>query len=71
MPDGAPPIVASVWDVDDRATAVFMKAFYGAMLTSGRSPAAALREAQLALRAQARWRDPFYWAAFVVQGEWN
>ena len=71
MHAGAPRIVASVWDVDDRATAVFMKAFYGAILTSGRSPAAALREAQLALRAQARWRDPYYWAAFVVQGEWN
>ncbi len=71
MHAGAPRIVASVWDVDDRATSVFMKAFYDEMLTSGHSPAAALREAQLALRSRERWRDPFYWAAFVVQGEWN
>ena len=71
MHAGTPRVVASVWDVDDRATAVFMKTFYDEMLASGRSPAAALREAQLALRSRERWRDPFYWAAFVIQGEWN
>jgi CHAT domain-containing protein len=71
MHAGAPRIVASVWDVDDRATAGFMTAFYEAMLTSGRSPAAALREAQLGLRSRERWHDPFYWAAFVLQGEWQ
>jgi CHAT domain-containing protein len=71
MHAGAQRIVASVWDVDDRATAVFMKAFYEQMLISGRSAPAALREAQLALRARARWADPFYWAPFVVHGEWN
>jgi CHAT domain-containing protein len=71
MHAGAQRVVASMWDVDDRATAVLMKAFYEAMLTSGRSPAAALRTAQLALRSWERWRDPFYWAAFVVEGEWN
>jgi hypothetical protein len=38
MDAGAPRIVASVWDVDDRATAIFMTAFYEAMLTSGRAP---------------------------------
>jgi CHAT domain-containing protein len=68
---GARRVVASLWEVDDRATAVFMKAFYEAMLASRHAPAAALREAQLALRGWPRWRDPFYWAAFVVQGEWN
>ena len=57
--------------MDDRAAAAFMKAFYEAMLTSGRAPAAALRDAQLALRSRARWQDPFYWAAFVLEGEWN
>ena len=71
MHAGAPRIVASVWDVDDRATAALMKTFYEAMLTSGRSPAAALREAQLGQLARERWRDPFYWAAFVLQGEWK
>jgi CHAT domain-containing protein/tetratricopeptide (TPR) repeat protein len=71
MRAGAPRVVASLWEVDDRATAAFMREFYQALVVSGRSPAAALREAQLALRSRERWRDPFYWAGFVLQGEWN
>jgi CHAT domain-containing protein len=35
------------------------------------SPAAALREAQIWMIGQKRWRDPYYWAAFVLQGEWR
>jgi CHAT domain-containing protein len=34
-------------------------------------PAAALREAQLAVSRQKRWEDPYYWAGFVLQGEWR
>ena len=69
---GAPRVVASLWRVDDLATAELMKRFYQGMLGPKKlRPAAALREAQLAMRKQARWRDPFYWAAFVLQGEWN
>jgi CHAT domain-containing protein len=35
------------------------------------TPAAALRSAQVALAGQPRWEHPYYWAAFVLQGEWN
>jgi len=41
------------------------------MLRDGRSPAAALRAAQIAVRQQPRWASPFYWAAFSLQGEWK
>jgi CHAT domain-containing protein len=68
---GAPRVVASAWDVDDRATAALMKEFYRAMMVSGRPPAAALRQAQLAILSRDRWQDPFYWAAFMAHGEWN
>jgi CHAT domain-containing protein/tetratricopeptide (TPR) repeat protein len=68
---GAPRVVAAVWDVDDRATAAFMGHFYRAMLVQGQPPAAALRHAQLAIRARTPWRDPFYWAGFVLEGEWR
>jgi CHAT domain-containing protein len=71
MHAGAHRTVASVWDVDDRGTAAFMKVFYEQLLTSGRSAPDALRRAQLALRSRKRWADPFYWAPFVVHGEWN
>lgn len=68
---GAPRIVASLWNVDDRATAELMKQFYTAMLEEGRPPAAALRKAQVEMWNARRWRSPYYWAAFVIQGEWR
>lgn len=68
---GAKRVVASLWKVDDDATGEMMRRFYAQMLEEHRSPAAALREAQLAMWRQDRWRAPFYWAAFGLQGEWR
>jgi CHAT domain-containing protein len=69
---GAGRVVASLWMVDDEATCELMKRFYGGMLGRERMPpAAALRSAQVALAGQRRWEHPYYWAAFVLQGEWN
>jgi CHAT domain-containing protein len=59
-----------LWKVEDEATADLMKAFYANILQKGRSPAAALREAQISLMRTERWRSPFYWAAFQIQGNW-
>lgn len=68
---GAPQLVVSLWDVDDRATGELMKRFYTALLSEGRPPAEALRQAQLSLLSEDRWRAPYYWAGFVLQGEWK
>ena len=68
---GVPRVVASYWQVRDQATAELMARFYHAMLVEDLPPAAALRAAQLALRQERRFRDPFYWAAFVLQGDWR
>lgn len=69
---GAPRVMASLWKVDDRATAELMKRTYAGMLGPQRlSPAAALRAAQLALLQQRRWKSPYYWAGFVLQGDWR
>ena len=68
---GAPRVVASLWWIDDRATADLMKAFYRGMWTEGLRPAAALRKARLALSRQHRFRDPSYWGGFVLQGDWR
>jgi CHAT domain-containing protein/Flp pilus assembly protein TadD len=67
---GASGVVASLWKVDDDATAELMKHFYREMFENGRSPAAALREAQLKMRETTRWQDPYYWAGFVIQGQY-
>jgi len=67
---GANTVVSSLWQVPDRATAELMRYFYTEMLQNGRTAAAALRQAQLEIRKQRRWSDPYYWAAFMVQGDW-
>jgi CHAT domain-containing protein len=68
---GVPRVVASLWQVRDRATAELMARFYRGMLREGSTPAAALRAAQLAVRQERRWRDPYFWAAFTLQGDWR
>jgi CHAT domain-containing protein len=68
---GAPRVVVSLWSVNDRATAELMKRFYRAMLIDKLRPAAALRSAQMELRNDPRWSAPYYWAGFVLQGEWQ
>ena len=68
---GAARLVASLWKVEDRATAELMTRFYRAMWVEGLAPAAALRSAQLSLRQERRWRDPYFWAGFVLQGDWR
>lgn len=70
MAAGAKRVVASLWKVNDAATARLMQRFYQAMLSEQRlSPAAALRQAQLSLWQEAKWQAPYFWAAFVLQGE--
>lgn len=71
MMAGAPRVVASLWRVDDHATAALMKSFYAAMLQRGLPAAAALAEAQRTLRADPRWASPYYWAGFTFNGDWK
>jgi CHAT domain-containing protein/Tfp pilus assembly protein PilF len=68
---GAPRVVASLWWIDDRATAALMASFYRGMWSEGLRPAAALRKARLSLASTYRFRDPSYWGAFVLQGDWQ
>lgn len=68
---GARRIIASLWQVDDVATAELMRQFYGSMERHELSPAAALRQAQLDMSRKRRWSDPYYWTGFTLQGEWK
>jgi len=68
---GAPRVIASLWWIDDRATAALMAELYRGLWAEGLRPAAALRKARLALARQHRFRDPAYWGAFVLQGDWR
>ena len=68
---GVPRVVASLWQVDDLATAELMRRFYRGVLVDGLTPAAALRAAQQRLAATRRWRSPYFWAPFILQGDWR
>lgn len=67
---GASQVIASLWPVRDRAATELMQRFYRAMLRDGMRPSAALRATQLEMQDQRTWRDPYFWAAFVAQGDW-
>lgn len=68
---GAARVIVSLWSVSDRATADLMSRLYREMVGAGRTPAAALRAAQIAMWKTAPNRSPYYWAAFTLQGDWK
>ena len=68
---GAARVLASLWQIDDRSSAAFMRAFYEAMIIRHEKPAAALRSAKIAMWRAKGWDAPYYWAAFTMQGEWR
>jgi CHAT domain-containing protein len=68
---GAPRVMVSLWAVDDQGTSELMTRFYKKMLQDGQKPAAALRAAQIEMWQEQQWQAPYYWAAFVLQGEWR
>jgi CHAT domain-containing protein len=68
---GASSVVASLWKVEDEATAELMRHFYTNMLQKGMTPADALRAAQNSIRQKPEWNAPYYWAGFTLQGEYR
>ncbi len=68
---GAERVAATLWKVDDIATSELMKRFYTYMLSEGKPASVALRQAQLDMVNSSEWSAPFYWAGFVLQGEWK
>jgi len=68
---GARRVVASLWKVDDAATAEFMRRFYQSVLKKKLSAAAALRQTQNEMREVPRFRSPYFWAGFTLQGDWK
>lgn len=68
---GAQRVLASLWSVRDAATVELMTHFYSGIFKRKLSPAAALQETQRYMWSQKRWRSPYYWAAFVLSGEYR
>lgn len=69
---GAPTVGVSLWSVADKSTADLMTDFYKRLLgATPQSPGAAMRDAQLAMINGKHYSAPFYWAPFVLVGEWK
>jgi len=67
---GARSTLATLWSVRDRSTAALMAEFYRKLTQTEVSKAEALRQAQLALLNNSQYQHPFYWAPFVLVGNW-
>lgn len=68
---GAERVVASLWKVNDKATQQLMSTFYRGLLRDQLPPPRALRRAQRELARVPRFQAPYYWAGFVLQGDWR
>ena len=64
---GARSLVASLWQINDRATVFFMHEFYR-YLVQGRSASESLQRAKIRM-LNSGWRHPFFWASFLLQGD--
>ena len=69
---GAPTVGVSLWSVSDNSTALLMTDFYKRMFSGqGMAPGAAMQAAQQSMIAGKKYSAPFYWAPFVLVGEWR
>ncbi len=71
MGAGAKAVISSLWKVADRSTADLMIRFYQPYLRQEMEPASALRQAQLGMLTEPETAEPYHWAAFVFQGDWE
>ncbi|WP_448564791.1 CHAT domain-containing protein [Trichothermofontia sp.] len=67
---GARSTLATLWQVNDISTAAFMAQFYQELTKPGMTKAQALRNAQIALKQQPDFQNPFFWAPFILVGNW-
>lgn len=67
---GARSTIASLWFVSDEATSLLMSKFYQELTTQQETKAEALRRAQVAILQKEEFAHPYFWAAFVLVGNW-
>ncbi len=68
---GAKAVLATLWPVADQSTALLMADLYKRRQSQRLTKIEALRQAQLGLMAQPRYAHPFYWAPFILMGNWK
>ena len=68
---GTPSVLVSLWSVKDASTATLMTDFYKNLIKEKLSKTDALRKAQLSMLGNEKFAHPFYWAPFVLVGDWR
>ena len=68
---GAKSVVSSLWKVDDYAAQELMKNFYQELSSGTVTTSEALRRAQIKMQHNPRYKSPFYWAAFKLEGDFQ
>ncbi|MDZ8093626.1 MAG: CHAT domain-containing protein [Nostoc sp. DedQUE05] len=67
---GARSTIASLWQIDDESTAMFVSAFYRELKSGKITKAEAVHRAQLQLLKHPNYRAPSFWSAYVLIGNW-
>lgn len=67
---GTPSLITTLWEIDDKSSNLLVSRFYDNLITKKMDKAQALKEAKLSLMKNG-YNRPYYWAAFVLQGDWK
>lgn len=67
---GAKAVLATLWKVNDKSTAVLMADMY-AQKVKGKNKIEALRQAQIDLKQKPEYSHPYFWAPFILMGNWQ
>ncbi|MBL0344432.1 MAG: CHAT domain-containing protein [Anaerolineales bacterium] len=70
MMSGSQSVIVSLWNIDDESSAYFMECFYKDLL-SGSSKSKSLQSAIVKTRDNKKWSKPYYWAPFILIGDWE
>ncbi len=68
---GAKSVLATLWQVSDQSTAILMADLYRRRQSDGLTKVEALRQSQISLQANFKYSHPFYWASFILMGNWK
>ncbi len=68
---GTPSVVVSLWSVSDMSTSILMKRFYENLIRKELTKAEALHLAQISMIKDESYAHPFFWAPFVLTGDWQ
>lgn len=68
---GTSKLITTLWSIDDQFTSIFMEKFYENLNNNPKNAVEALQKTQQSFIKDPKWNNPFYWAAFNIQGDWN